>query len=423
MLSEVYDEECLANCWTYTGYCRTTKTWHQFVIHASRNDFVDFMDHLFRDKLIMIGYNSKNYDYPLIHHMINHREEYMYMDGQEIAQALYKKSQEIILSEFSAIGDWNEKIVQIDLMKILHFDGSAMLTSLKDLEFWMNLESIEDMPIHHSTWVTKKEIPIILDYNKWDVHTTNLLLEIVMGNTDNSLYSGQNKIQLRIDVQQEFGIKCLNYNDVKIGEEINKIEYLRNNPNIKSSDLKYLKPESIPSFTFGECIPNYVKFKTKEFNALKDKISPIVVDTTSSKGSDAKKDKQTFPFVYNLTKYTIAKGGLHSCEKGRKLIRETGMILRDCDIGSQYPNAIRKRRLYPRHLGESWLIGYVGNIQRRIDAKHMGKKTGDPKYSSIADTYKLALNGGNKLPIQMGTFEIILTNIGESCDANPEINN
>ena len=38
MISEVYDIECLSNLFTYTGYCRQTKTYHQFVIHKLRKN-------------------------------------------------------------------------------------------------------------------------------------------------------------------------------------------------------------------------------------------------------------------------------------------------------------------------------------------------------------------------------------------------
>lgn len=390
MLSEVADIESLSNFFSYTGYCRQTKEYHQFVIHSSRNDYEALIKHLFRDKLIMIGYNNKGYDYPVIHHMINHYDMYRTLSGLDLAQRIYQKSQEIIGEEFSSVAEWNEKIIQWDLMKILHFDSVALSTSLKDIEFWMRLESVEDMPVQHDDWITEEQIPLILSYNKWDVHSTNLLFEIVLGNTENELYKGQNKIQLRLDVKKEFKIPCLNYNDVKIGEEINKIEYLKNNPHLKASDLKSLKPSSYELFTFGECIPNYVSFKTKEFQNLYNSVKDIIVDISSSE----KNDKQLFPFIYNGTKYTIARGGIHSCESGRKLIPNENQLLRDADIGSQYPNAIRKRKLYPRHLGETWLIGYTQNIQRRIEAKHLGKQTKDPKYTSLADTYKLALNGG-----------------------------
>ena len=59
MLSEVYDIETLSNLFTYTGYCRQTKTYHQFVIHSSQNEYVNLINHLKRDKLIMIGYNNE----------------------------------------------------------------------------------------------------------------------------------------------------------------------------------------------------------------------------------------------------------------------------------------------------------------------------------------------------------------------------
>jgi len=59
MLSEVYDIECLCNIFTFTGYCRQNKEYYQFVIHSSRNDLEAFFRHLYRDKLIMIGYNNE----------------------------------------------------------------------------------------------------------------------------------------------------------------------------------------------------------------------------------------------------------------------------------------------------------------------------------------------------------------------------
>ena len=58
MLSEVMDVECLSNLFTYTGYCRQTQEYHQFVIHDLKNELEDLVKHLYRDKLIMIGYNN-----------------------------------------------------------------------------------------------------------------------------------------------------------------------------------------------------------------------------------------------------------------------------------------------------------------------------------------------------------------------------
>ena len=166
MLSEVYDIESLSNFFSYTGYCRQTKEYYQFVIHSSRNDYETLIKHLFRDKLIMIGYNNESYDYVILHHMINHYDMYRTLSGLDLAQRIYQKSQETIDEKFTAVADWNKKIIQLDLFKIHHFDNLARSTSLKSLEIAMNLPFVEDMPFSHDHWVNIEDIPGILAYNR-----------------------------------------------------------------------------------------------------------------------------------------------------------------------------------------------------------------------------------------------------------------
>lgn len=125
MILEVYDIECLSNLFTYTGFDCKNKKYYQFVICDWRNDLDELYNHLKRDKLIQVGFNNENYDYNLIHHILNHYEEYKYENGQYIAQALYSKSQEIIDQEFSVIADKNKYIKQIDLFKIWHYNNKA----------------------------------------------------------------------------------------------------------------------------------------------------------------------------------------------------------------------------------------------------------------------------------------------------------
>lgn len=59
MIFEVYDIETLSNLFTYTGYDINNKSWYQFVICPWRDDTELLYNHLFRDKLIMIGYNNE----------------------------------------------------------------------------------------------------------------------------------------------------------------------------------------------------------------------------------------------------------------------------------------------------------------------------------------------------------------------------
>lgn len=66
---------------------------------------------------------------------------------------------------------------------------------------------------------------------------------------------------------------------------------------------------------------------------------------------------------------------------------------------AQYPNAIRKRKLFPKHLGISWNKVGVENIEKRMHHKAMSGSSeisSDEKrmHKGLSDTYKLALNSG-----------------------------
>jgi len=308
MLSEVYDLECLQNLFTFTGYCRQTKTYHQFVIHKLRNDYDALMIHLFRDKLIMIGYNNENYDYPLLHHIIRHYDEYKYLQPQEITEKLYNKSQEIIENQFSAIGDWNKKITQIDLFKIWHYDNKAKLTSLKSLEVAMNLPIVEDMPFHHTQWITTlDQIDQILEYNKHDVEATNEFLNITLGNTENSLYKGKNKIELRQMVQNKYGLICSNYNDIKLGTElILKLYCDKLRKNIK--EVRQLRTHRA-KIQLKDCIPTWCDFESKEFDGLVNQFNSTIVYNGELKGA------LSCNVIYKGIKLDFGVGGCHACIK------------------------------------------------------------------------------------------------------------
>lgn len=164
MILEVYDLESLSNLFTYTGYCPKENKYYQFCICNWRNDLEALKDHLFRDKLVQIGFNSLSYDYPLLHHIINHYDEYKTMNGGLVAQAIYQKSQEIIDMEFSEIAEKNRYIKQIDLYKIWHYNNKARTQNLKGLEIAMRMENVEEMPLHHSHWCIQGEEQMVLAY-------------------------------------------------------------------------------------------------------------------------------------------------------------------------------------------------------------------------------------------------------------------
>lgn len=124
MIVEVYDLECLSNLFTYTGYRSKENTWYKYVICGWQNNAKELYEHLTKDKFVQCGFNNCAYDYPLLHHFLRHWDgEYELYHGQELAQALYNKSQYLINEKFTEVK--KPLIPQIDLFKVWHYNNKA----------------------------------------------------------------------------------------------------------------------------------------------------------------------------------------------------------------------------------------------------------------------------------------------------------
>lgn len=329
---EIYDLETLSNLFTYTGYDCLNKQYYQYVICNWKNDIKNLINHLnnIKSNYYQVGFNNENFDYPIIHHLLLNAERYRHISGQEIAQDLYQKAQTIINSEskFKSILDREKFIKQIDLFKIAHYDNKARLTSLKDLEIQMRMENVEEMPIHHSTWCKVGDEECVLDYNKNDVYATFLFFKTLLGQTDYSIYKGKNKLKLRSILQSKFNIPCLNYPDVKIGEQlILKLYCDRTNTNIY--DIKKKGGTKRNKIYLKDCIPTWANFKTKEFNTLKKQFESSVI--TNIKG------EFSYSVRFHNTIIDYGTGGAHSSLTGIFEADDEWIIL-DEDVGlAQWP--------------------------------------------------------------------------------------
>lgn len=322
MRAEVYDIECMANLFTYTGYCRTTKKWYQFVIHKLKNQIKELIEHLLSGGFVMIGYNNVSYDYPMIHHILNHADEYLIMEGDEIARRLYAKSQDVIDAEFSAISLKNTKIPQIDVYKIHHWDNPAKATSLKHCEMAMRMDNIEEMPIHHATFVkTWEEIQLTLDYNKHDVKATDLLFDHTLGRCEHAAYKGRDKLALRQLLSRNFKIDLMNHNDVKIGEDLVFSLYSQ----ASGVPEYFLKKQRTPRAVIHlkDCIPSYIKFKTKVFKALVEKWRKTDIYSTKKAIEER--------VIYHGMAIDFGTGGIHGSNKGI-FVSDDEMVVIDADV-------------------------------------------------------------------------------------------
>lgn len=387
------DIETLAECFLYGDKEMGVDGYNIFIISNYQNQLDALVKYLLETSIINVGFNNRDFDGQVIQYILDNYDQWYDYSNQQVIDKIYQFAQELISNQdYEIRPPYRESymdIPQIDLFQILGYENKNKRTSLKWIEFSLDME-VEEMPIHHAQrGLTETDIELVVEYWKKDIKATEELYRLVRGNTSNSLYAGKDKIQERIDVIAEMGFKpeAMNYSDVRLGETINLVGYMKE-ANIQHMGKLYeLKKNRgiTKKFTFGDCIPKYVKFQTEKFKEFHKyvKSQPFMYKADPA---------QEFILTHNRTAYSIMKGGIHSHDSSRILEGGNGIVLRDADVGSQYPNAINKRKLYPSHLGPKWNKNYEKNIIKRLEYKVKGKD--DPKYKGLAETWKLALNGG-----------------------------
>jgi|LakMenE01Jun11ns_1017448.scaffolds.fasta_scaffold9807583_2 hypothetical protein len=205
----VYDLEQFKNFHSCAYLDLETKKEGYFVIHDDINDikkYVEFLENL----TLMVGFNNLNFDYQLVHYILENKDYLVNLNSQEINRLLYDFTQnEVINAQYPPYSIYKCLIDQIDLFRIHHFDNKARSTSLKKLEVNMKMSKVEDLPFKHYSLIKKEDVPKIIEYNLHDVKATYLFL-----------IKSKSEIELRKSLSDLFNINLINSSGVKIGEKI-----------------------------------------------------------------------------------------------------------------------------------------------------------------------------------------------------------
>ena len=395
--SEVADSTYIYDLETFravflAGFKRIgVEEWQWFEVSAYRNDLDSMVKWLMdAPKSYIAGFNNISFDGQVIQYILDTYHTWGNCSSADIVSFIAGFAQTIISNQDYDIrppySQKNMDITQIDLGTIHNFFNENKRTSLKWIEF-MTDQIVEEMPFDHTEpSLTAEQCAMVRDYCEHDIRATETLWHYTTGNCNNDLYKGKDKIQERLDAIQEFGLppEAISYSDVKLGESVNLFGYMKESGKTWGELYESKKKRQKKEFTFGQCIPKYVKFNSPEMQAIRKQVEPAHVNLGGA--------KQEFPFMYHGLQYMIAKGGIHT-ENTPVLLQSTDTYkLIEFDAGSQYPSSIVKRGLYPAHLGREWLVNYKRLIEKRLDAKKRGKT--DTRYKGIAETLKVSVNGG-----------------------------
>ena len=331
-----------------------------------------------------VGYNNLRFDSQVIEWILRNYENWHELSNLEICARIAQKAADVIHdANYDVFPEYREhelSLKQLDLFKIHHYDNKNRMVSLKRLEFEMDLENIEEMPIHHTkTNMTKEEVELTIDYCFNDVDATYEFYKITTGDTDHPLYKGNNQIELRQDIESEFGIPCMNYSDSKIGDEMIKKYYCSE----KGIDYRELPKKGYfrKSIDVKNCIAKYVKFETPQLKDFLKKINKMQLGLQDD-------FKEHINFYENV--YSFMKGGLHTENSPKIFEADDEYEIIDWDVSSYYPAIIINNGKFPAHLGKEFLRGYKQMFDKRLELKPLAKS--DKKIKGIVGALKLAVN-------------------------------
>lgn len=290
----IYDLESYPNIFTYCAVDSDGNNLRVYEISDRKNEINELSDELrslIKNKKTMVGFNNVGFDYNLIHSIIEEliKAKQKGVAPKITAKKMYNLTQKVIDSYRGdgfgmKVKESDIKIPQIDLYLINHFDNKAKATSLKTLEINMRSENVEDLPFPVGKVLSDDEKDVLVQYNKHDVlQTLNFYNHCV------------DMIKFRYDLTEKYGFDCTNLNDSKIGGKFFMSKIEAENPRafytIDEFGKRKMRQTKRDKIVIKDCLFDYLRFDSKEFNALKDWFSEQVIKETKGVFSDIEEHK------------------------------------------------------------------------------------------------------------------------------------
>ena len=291
-----------------------------------------------------------------------------YKGYRDICRSVFNLSKVITTSsedDNSAWRKWKYMICfdSFDILTMLY--SNKLRVGLKEIQVTMQYKNVQEFVADWQADLPENQIDSMIDYNINDVNSTEELLNRC-----------KKDIDLRIAIEDEYGVRVLSKDGVNIGMKILTQKYLEKTGQTWR-DIKDLRsPMSV--IPLNSVILPFIKYDSPILTrVLNDMKSQIV--SPGRKGYENK-------FVFEGLQYSVGVGGIHSVNKPEIIIPKEDEMLIDIDVASLYPSMLIEYEFYPKHLGPEFLEVYKQIKDERIEAKHNGNKVKN-------ETLKLALNG------------------------------
>lgn len=321
-----------------------------------------------KSEVIFCGYNNLHYDNPIVNYIIEYEDKLMSYNVATICSSIFNLSRTITTSTEDNIEAWKHWKYQIwfdtfDLLTMLY--SNKLRVGLKEIQVTMQYPNVQEFVCDWSKPLLLEDFDNMIDYNINDIESTAELLNRC-----------KKDIDLRIAIEDEYGVRVLSKDGVNIGMKILTQKYL------EKTGLTWWDIEGLRSpmdyIPLKDVILPFIKYDSPVLQRVLDDMKSQIV-SPGRKGYENN-------FIFNGLRYTVGVGGIHSKNDPEIIIPKEDEMLIDIDVASLYPSMLIEYKFYPKHLGPEFLEVYSQIKDERIEAKHNGDKVKN-------ETLKLALNG------------------------------
>lgn len=312
------------------------------------------------NKYTSFGFNSNNYDMPLINLMLTGAS----------CSTIYKVSKNIVEKGLASYMTYKQ--FDIEQRPFDHFDiqepSPAVMISLKNYGTRIGSKKLQEFYLDPHIAITEGQVKGLKDYCMNDVDTTIDLYNAIEG-----------RMKLRESMSEQYGLDLRSKSDAQIAEAVIDSE-------LKKVGVKPYKPTLPNQYKARYVAPDFINFYDSTLNDLVKEIESIDFEVASNGSVKMPKSLANKKINIGDTVYKMGIGGLHSQEKSLSVVSQDGYVMRNADFTSYYPFIILNLGLYPEHLGAKFLDIYRNIVETRLKAKAEGNKL-------VADSLKITING------------------------------
>ena len=268
----------------------------------------------FNTDKMFCGYNNLHYDNPIINYIIDYYDKMKYLSYRDICLSIFNLSKIITTSSEDDISTWKKWKYMIcfesfDLLTMLY--STKLRVSLKEMQVTMMYDNVQEFVTDWDVDLQERDIDSMIEYNINDVNSTTELLNRC-----------KKDIDLRLAIEDEYGVRVLSKDGVNIGMKILTQKYLEKT-GLTWNDIKDLR-SPMDTIALKDVILPFIKYDSPILqDILKDMKSQIV--SPGRKGYENK-------FIFEGLKYSVGVGGIHSVNKPECIIPKEDELLLDVDV-------------------------------------------------------------------------------------------